>query len=89
MFLHQCLFELSFKNTHRNTPTHIRTHTSTLYKYSIVAFCKNATIISPVIVQTPFLTLYICICICIIYYLHGNLSLEHCGEIIIPQAKAR
>ena len=40
-FLDQLLFELLCKNTH--TDTHIHTHTG-FDEYSIVSFCKNATI---------------------------------------------
>ena len=49
-FLDRLLFKLSCKqkpHTHRCTHTHIHTHTHTdSYEYSIVAFCKNATIIN-------------------------------------------
>ena len=47
MFLDQLLFELSCKNTHGHMHTHTHTNTHTHRdsdEYSIVAFCKNATI---------------------------------------------
>ena len=45
MFLDQCLFELSCKcNPLLHTNTHTDTNTDS-EEYSIVAFCKNATII--------------------------------------------
>ena len=46
MFLDRFLFELSCKNTHirkHTTHTHTDTHKDS-NEYSIVAFCKNATI---------------------------------------------
>ena len=46
MFIHQLHFELSCKHTetrkYRNTETHTHTDSD---EYSIVAFCKNETII--------------------------------------------
>ena len=44
MLLDQFLFELSCKNPHRNTHTHIDAHKDS-DEYFIVSFCKNATII--------------------------------------------
>ena len=43
MFLNRFLFELSCKTTETWKHTHTHTHTN---EYSIVAFCKNATIIN-------------------------------------------
>ena len=45
MLLDRLLFELSCKNTHKHTHTDAHTHTDS-DEYSIVAFCKNATIIT-------------------------------------------
>ena len=49
MFIDQLLFELSCKNM--ETQKHGNTHTDS-DDYSIVAFCKNATIISLQMVQS-------------------------------------
>ena len=54
MFLDQSFFKLSCKNTHTNTHIHTHTHTNS-DEYSIVAFCKNATIINMELEKCSFI----------------------------------
>ena len=82
MFLGQFLFELSCRKTHRNT----HTHTTDAHKHSddnsIVAFCKNTTII-----ETCIFCIYrVCTCIPKLILFLG--TVVHCALLrrVVPSA---